>query len=336
MLEETGHGDAAVRNGAIGVQPRQDTADLFFFQRTWTLLDGIKWTSHTMAGGKVTLKAQDEAATATAILRTSPRIALEKLSVVASLTTPVGETRRTQQHSATYALEKGALVLKSVETLDYALKPINKGMQTLHKVEGAQQNVPVPDTELAIAMPAGTKISDGRLDRPVRYVQGEQDLTLAELQALVEKKAANGAKVGAAAPSWALKGLDGKAYKPDDYRGKVVLLTWFASWCGPCHAEAPIMEKDIWGKYRAQGLSVFGVNAGEREDPEKGARSFVAQHSLTYPVLMDADDELTTTYKVEAFPTLVLIDRKGVIRYQESGFDQDTVVKTLEKLLAEK
>ena len=191
------------------MKPQKDAADLFLFQRTAALLSGIQWNSQTASAGKITLKAQQEGATATAILRTTPRLALEKLSVVESLTTPLGETKRTQEYAATYALEKGALVLRTVETLDYALKPINKGMHTLHKLEGSQQNVPVADAELAIAMPAGTKISDGRLDRPVRYVQGEQDLTLAELQALIDKKGSMGAKVGAAAPSWALIGLDG-------------------------------------------------------------------------------------------------------------------------------
>ncbi len=96
------------------------------------------------------------------------------------------------------------------------------------------------------------------------------------------------------------------------------------------------MEKEIWQKYREKGLSVFGVNAGEEDEPAKKAQGFVTQHDLTYPVLLDAEDELSQTYSIQAFPTIVLIDRKGVVRYMQSGFDHETVEKTLEKLLAEK
>ena len=96
------------------------------------------------------------------------------------------------------------------------------------------------------------------------------------------------------------------------------------------------MEKDFWKKYRARGLTVLGVNAGEREDPEKMARGFVTQHGVTYPTVMDTENQLSELYQVEAFPTVAIIDRKGVLRYLEAGFDEAAVRERVEALLAEK
>jgi len=96
------------------------------------------------------------------------------------------------------------------------------------------------------------------------------------------------------------------------------------------------MEKNVWLKYRDKGLAVFGVNAGEREAPEKMARQFINEHGVTYPTLMDTEDAATRSYQVEAFPTIVLIDKQGVLKYLQAGFDEDTVVKQIQALLAEK
>ena len=174
----------------------------------------------------------------------------------------------------------------------------------LYKVEGAEVNPAVKPDELVIAVPTSTKITDARFDPPLHYVQGEKELTMAELKAMHDKSVGGAAKVGSPAPGWELKTLDGTPARLEDFRGKVVLLTWFASWCGPCNAEAPPMEKNVWQKYRAQGLVVVGINAGEREDPRKMAQSFVSMHGVTYPVVLDVDDEATQAYQVEAFPAV--------------------------------
>jgi len=96
------------------------------------------------------------------------------------------------------------------------------------------------------------------------------------------------------------------------------------------------MEKQIWQKYRERGLQVFGVNAGERSDPEKNARQFVTKNEVTYPTLMDTDDTMMETYKIEAFPTVAIIDRKGTLRYIQAGFSEEAVRQQVEALLAER
>jgi peroxiredoxin len=96
------------------------------------------------------------------------------------------------------------------------------------------------------------------------------------------------------------------------------------------------MEKDIWAKYRSQGLVVLGVNAREKRDPEKMAKQFVSEHGVTYPVLMDTEEVMWDSYHVEGLPTIAIIDRKGVLKYLEPGFDEESVTAEVEKLLAEK
>ena len=99
--------------------------------------------------------------------------------------------------------------------------------------------------------------------------------------------------------------------------------------------EAPHLEKEIWQKYRSRGVVVLGIDAGERSDQEKNARQFRDNHSLTYPILLDAGDRVLEKYGVTAFPTSLVIDRKGVVRLAEVGFDpsKPTLAQTIDALL---
>jgi peroxiredoxin len=78
---------------------------------------------------------------------------------------------------------------------------------------------------------------------------------------------------------------------------------------------------------------VLGVNTGEQGDPMPKARQFRAQHKLTYPILVDAGDRVAGKYGVTGFPTNVVIDQKGVVRLVETGFQPDSLVKTIESLV---
>jgi thiol-disulfide isomerase/thioredoxin len=99
-------------------------------------------------------------------------------------------------------------------------------------------------------------------------------------------------------------------------KGKVVLLDFWTTWCGPCKRELPILEK-LQKEFRAKGLVVVGVNVGEDNET---VSKYVTTAGLTYPSLqLSADDQILKTLAVNAYPTMVLIDREGKVARYEVG-----------------
>ncbi len=158
-------------------------------------------------------------------------------------------------------------------------------------------------------------------DSPYAPVLARFDAIRGQMQAEADREARLQGLKGTAAPAFTLTSLAGKQQTLANYRGKVVLLNFFASWCGPCNAEAPDLEKSFWQKFRGRGVVVLGVDAGERGDQAQLARQFRDQHGLTYPILLDAGDRVLQQYGVTAFPTSLIIDRKGIVRQTVVGYD---------------
>lgn len=119
-----------------------------------------------------------------------------------------------------------------------------------------------------------------------------------------------GTRKGAIAADFSLPTLDGGAQNLRDYRGRVVVLNFWASWCGPCRAEMPDLQV-AYEELRDRGLVVVGINQGEAQER---AQSFVREFSLTFPILLDQGQDIGRQYGVRAYPTTFIIDRKGVIR----------------------
>jgi len=128
------------------------------------------------------------------------------------------------------------------------------------------------------------------------------------------------------APDFELKTLDGERVRLRDLRGKPVLLSFFASWCGPCRRELPGVVK-LQEEFKDQGLQVLGVN-----DEGKGtARHFAEKAGLTFTILDDSSAKVNRLYHVRSIPTAFLIDRDGkVVRFLNGGRDYDTLRAALE------
>jgi thiol-disulfide isomerase/thioredoxin len=122
--------------------------------------------------------------------------------------------------------------------------------------------------------------------------------------------------------------LDGKKLGPLDFPGKVVVVDFWATWCGPCHIQAKILEP-LHRELHGRGVQFLAANVGE----DLGTvREFVKERPFPYPVLVDPDDRLMAELGIIALPTLLVVDKKGKVAYFEPGLiDADRLRKVIKE-----
>ena len=106
-----------------------------------------------------------------------------------------------------------------------------------------------------------------------------------------------------------------------DFKGKVVVLDFWGTWCGPCREELPIFQR-VYEQYRSRDVVFYGVNwerTGPGQDPKKLVRDYMAKFNYSFPVVLDHDRNAQVAYNIEAFPTVFLIDKTGQVRYRNVG-----------------
>jgi len=129
--------------------------------------------------------------------------------------------------------------------------------------------------------------------------------------------------VGKPAPPFTLKGVKGSTVSLASYKGKVVLLDFWATWCRPCRIEMPRVEA-LYKEFKARGLVVFGVNYAE--DPAT-VRDFLAKNPYTIPILLDPKGEAGQRYQADAIPTLVVIGKDGKVSSYFQGVREENVLR---------
>ena len=120
----------------------------------------------------------------------------------------------------------------------------------------------------------------------------------------------------APAPDFTLRSADGRNLRLTEQRGQVVLVNFWASWCGPCRQEMPHLNR-LYDKYKSSGFTLLGVNI---DDDPRTAASTAARMGLKFPVLLDADKTVSKLYDLGSMPATVLIDRDGRVRYLHRGY----------------
>lgn len=118
------------------------------------------------------------------------------------------------------------------------------------------------------------------------------------------------------APDFTLKSRSGENVKLSEFRGDVVMINFWASWCAPCRQEMPLLE-DMYKKYSDLGFVLLGVNV--EEDSSKAA-DLLKEIPVSFPVLYDNTNSVTQLYKVVAMPSTVMVDRDGKMRYLHRGY----------------
>jgi peroxiredoxin len=139
-----------------------------------------------------------------------------------------------------------------------------------------------------------------------------------------------GLLVGQPAPDFALRSWEGANMRLSEHSGEVVLINFWATWCGPCRQEMPLLD-EIYGKYRRAGLVLFSVNLDEESNLD-AAREMAKTLRVSYPVLFDARKEVSRAYQASTMPLTVLIDREGVVRYISEGYKVGYETRYTEKL----
>lgn len=126
----------------------------------------------------------------------------------------------------------------------------------------------------------------------------------------------NASEISGPAPDFTLKNRAGENIKLSELRGQVVMLNFWASWCGPCRQEMPILEK-IFQKYEPLGFTLLGVNV---EENSKDALHYLKSVDVSFPILFDNKNITSKLYDVIAMPSTIMIDRDGNMRYLHQGY----------------
>lgn len=121
---------------------------------------------------------------------------------------------------------------------------------------------------------------------------------------------------GQVAPDFVLRSATGENLRLSEYRGDVVLINFWATWCGPCRQEMPLLD-DLYGRYQRVGFNLLGVNIDE---DSRRAMQMVQELGVNFPVLFDENKEVSKLYEVAAMPVTILVDREGIVRHVHHGY----------------
>jgi len=133
---------------------------------------------------------------------------------------------------------------------------------------------------------------------------------------------------GTPVPDFTLRSSTGKNLKLSERRGEVVMINFWATWCGPCRQEMPELER-LYQKYRKAGFVLLGVSV---DDKPEAARAMAQKLNVSFPVLFDDRKQVSRKYDVDAMPSTLLVDRNGIVRFVHRGYRAGVEKQYEEKL----
>jgi peroxiredoxin len=136
------------------------------------------------------------------------------------------------------------------------------------------------------------------------------------------------------APQFSLNSNIGAAVDLSRYKGQVVMINFWASWCGPCRQEMPLLDS-IYRKYNKLGFTMLGVNV---EPDSDAANKWLAATPVSFPILYDTDSKVSKLYDVSGMPSTVIVDRQGKVRVIHRGYkpgDENEYMDSIRNLIRE-
>ena len=143
-----------------------------------------------------------------------------------------------------------------------------------------------------------------------------------------------GSGAAAPAPAFTLASRAGQDVSLAQYKGQVVMINFWASWCGPCRQEMPLLES-IYKKYNKMGFTLIGVNV---EPDSNAANEWLKATPVSFPILYDRDSKVSKLYDVAGMPSTVIIDRSGKLRVLHRGYkagDENEYLDSIRTLIRE-
>jgi peroxiredoxin len=135
---------------------------------------------------------------------------------------------------------------------------------------------------------------------------------------------------GQPAPDFALKSSSGENLRLSEYRGDVVMINFWATWCGPCRQEMPLLD-ELYSRYQRVGFNLLGVNI---DDDSSRAMDMINELGVSFPVLFDSSKQVSRLYQVDAMPVTVIVDREGNVRHVHQGYKPGYEQKYLDQVRA--
>lgn len=136
------------------------------------------------------------------------------------------------------------------------------------------------------------------------------------------------------APAFTLASISGQTASLNQYKGQVVMVNFWATWCGPCQQEMPLLDQ-MYKKFKPTGFTLLGVNV-DKDVPT--VKDLLTRKPVTFPILLDPTNQVSKAYHVNDMPSTVIIDRKGDIRYVHRGYkpgDENEYQNRIRQLIAE-
>jgi thiol-disulfide isomerase/thioredoxin len=246
--------------------------------------------------------------------------------------------------------EKGFAISKEV-AVDLAKKqdaPLNNTYALLLEKIGTSSQVKKELEEMVQSGTASAKVKEilKKVYRAEKKSESGYDAYLAKLEEaskIKKKEELTKEMLDEKAPLFKLMNLDGQQINLQDLKGKVVIVDFWATWCGPCKASFPGMQKAV-NKYKnAPDVAFVFIDTWEQgDDREKKVKEFIAKNKYSFNVLYDISEPgeentftVVSDYKVEGIPTKFIIDKNGMIRFKKVGFDgsDDNLVSEIETMI---